>query len=389
MMLFMCMSTIVYTGCDIPDKNAAALRVFYNALALKEYGYHVEIISFDHDFIAQTVYKDEQAGMTVWHLPYPKTSIAWIRYLIELDAYIRIIEANTDVRAIIVYDQPVISFLRLKRYCAKRRIKLVCDCAEWHSTAHLHGIKKIIKGAGIALSMRYAYKKSDGLIAISSYLQRYYCKYTPTIKVVPLQKKPINVSEIAKVNTPRAFIYAGTIGADKDKLNLIIEAFSKVKKPFLFHIFGITQDEFIDAYPQDKKAIDLINSLPDSRIVFHGYTNHHTVVSFLKSADFSFLIRENNRKNNAGFPTKFGESVMCGTPVLSTDFSDVKSYIDELGIGILLDENSQIETFIEHLIVMDKSELLNLKRMCVHCDTFDYHSYIAPLGNFVEKLCIK
>ena len=46
------------------------------------------------------------------------------------------------------------------------------------------------------------------------------------------------------------------------------------------------------------------------------------------------FLRQSNIRNNAVFPTKFAEAITCGTPVISTNVSDLKEYEKENTIFI-------------------------------------------------------
>jgi glycosyltransferase involved in cell wall biosynthesis len=72
--------------------------------------------------------------------------------------------------------------------------------------------------------------------------------------------------------------------------------------------------------------------------------------------DCYIFIRSSDRRNNAGFPTKFAESFTCGVPIITTDVSDVKEYIN-LSNGSVLLGNCETESILKAMeTVFDKSK---------------------------------
>ncbi len=382
------MDAILYMGCDIPNGNAAAIRVFSNALALKEYGYKMYILSFGHKNNEQ--FKESIIeGITVFHVAYPKSSKEYFKYLFEKDVYMRAItrieEYGDRVKKMIVYDQPGISFLRVRKMCKRRGISYICDCAEWHTAIHLKGISRFVKEFDIGLSMRYAYKKSDGMIAISTFLKKYYESSTKVIVVPPLQnvKVPITTVRDDKIS----FIYAGAgvAGKDKDCIDIILHAFTNVRyKNYCIRLFGLTEAECISIWPETEKYISTIRN--NAEIIFEGRVPHDLILEATQQSDYTLLIRESTRKNNAGFPTKFGESIECGTPVIATRFSDVDYYLEKYGLGLVVEDVSQLSIVLEDAINRSISSINELKKKCYDSRLFSYNTYVKLLGDFVRTV---
>lgn len=383
------MKSVLYVGCDIPDGNAAAIRVFSNSLALKEYGYKVNILSLDHDFRENNDLISEYSGCCVIRYPYPKSKVSFFKHLFSIVPYKKTIDKiieTENLAVVVVYDQPAISFLRLRSYCHKSGIKIICDCAEWHTAIHLKGIARLIKSIDTGISMHYAYKKADGLIAISKYLEQYFSDngvMKNVIRIPPLQNEKKRRDSI-DVNSQRVFIYAGVAGRDKDCLDIILKAFSEVKTPFVFNLFGLTEEECISVWPETARYIEKVRIR--SQIVFHGKKKHSVILEETSKADYCVIIRENTRKNNAGFPTKFAESIECGTPVIANEFSDVCGYIRDYGFGICITEKMPLTEVIEEAIQKSDAEIEKIKKNCYISNMFSYKSYVDKLGNFVDGL---
>lgn len=376
---------VVYIGSNIPDKTPAGVRVFANALALKEYGYDVKIISKD---IESVIDFDQNDGIDTWHLRRAKSTKEWIKALTDVKSYTDIIDGIGDVKVVIAYELPSISFLRLRNYCKRKGIKLICETAEWQkweNLGNLGQIARIVRVLDINCSMYYAYKQADGLIVTSSFFSSHFKGRLPILVLPTLQCHRLDMPKLENVNSVRRFIYAGGMGYGKDMLHEIVCAFSQVKEgPFEFNILGLSKQQYLDRFSEDEEIINKINQQGE-RIKFWGRVTHNEVLTEVCKSDFSLIIRESSRRNNVGFPTKFGESINCGTPVIVSSFSDVVYYTKKYGVGIVTDVNTIVDGIRQALVMTDESLRLMHQR-CKDCTAFYYKGHILEIGDFIKVI---
>lgn len=136
--------TIVYIGNGLPDRTPGALRIMANVRALQAGGYNVILIN-EVDKINDTPNPTIIHGLKTYNILYPSSAFEWFKRLISASDFIRIIKQITDVEGVIVYGPTAGGLLSLRKYCKKHGIKTLIDCVEWHSTAHLHGLKKLLR----------------------------------------------------------------------------------------------------------------------------------------------------------------------------------------------------------------------------------------------------
>lgn len=376
---------IVYIGSNLPDKTPAGVRVFANALALRDYGFDVKLISKDIDF--QTDF-DVNEGMDTWHLPRPRSTKEWMATLVDAKSYTKIIDGIGDVRVVIAYELPAVAFLRLSKYCKRKGIKLICETAEWQKWEHLGNLGKVartVRVLDINTSMYYAYRQCDGLIVTSNYFSSKFNGCLPTLVLPTLQCHRLEIPKLERVNAVRKFIYAGGMGYGKDLLQDIIRAFGSVSdRPFEFNILGLTKEQYLKRFSDDTEIINSINQHSE-KIKFWGRVSHNEVLAAVRQSDFAIIIRENAHRNNIGFPTKFGESINCGTPVIVTDFSDVVYYTRKYGVGIITEVNN-IQKGIIDALDMDDTALLEMHENCRKCTAFYYKGHVDEIGNYVKEI---
>ncbi len=267
-------------------------------------------------------------------------------------------------------------------------IKLICESAEWQkweNLANLGLIAKIVRLLDINTSMYYAYKQSDGLILSSNFFSEKFKGRLPKLVLPTLQCHRLNIPKLENANPIRRFIYAGGLGYGKDMLHEIIRAFGNVsKRPFEFNILGLTKSQYLERFAEDEKIINDINKEKD-KINFWGKVSHNEVLKEVSKSDFAIIIRESSYRNNIGFPTKFGESINCGTPVVVSDFSDVVYYTKKYGVGIITETNNILQG-INNALDMDDASLLEMHERCRNCTAFHYKGHVEEIGNFVNSL---
>lgn len=377
--------TLVYIGSNIPDKTPAAVRVFANALALRDYGFDVKIISSDVDY---HVGFDQNEGIDTWHLPRANSTKKWVSALLDARSYTEIIDSIGSVGVVIAYELPSIAFLKLLVYCKRRNIKLICETAEWQrweNLGYLGLVARTVRLTDINLSMYYAYKKGDGIIVTSHYFADHFKPYLPVLSLPTLQCYRLNIDDIHVENQPRKFIYAGGLGYKKDMLSEIIHSFSKIKdRDYELNVLGLDIEQYAIQYKEDLPLIERINQ-DKVRIKFWGPVPHSTVLTEIQKSDFSLIIRQSSHRNNVGFPTKFGESINCGTPVIVTEFSDVVYYTKHYNVGIITDVNNIIDGLYQALD-MSEDALHEMRQRCKDCNAFYYKGHMTEIGEFVESI---
>ena len=384
--------TILYVGgFELPDKNAAAHRVLSNGKAIRELGYDVVFVDIDKtlrfDEDISTTYRNIQ-GFDCWSIPYPEKINDWLSFLTSIRFINKIENKYKDIKAIIAYNYPSIALYNLKKYCAKHDIKILADCTEWYSTKGTNLLFMIIKGIDSFLRMRIIQKRLDGLIVISSYLENYYKNNRNILRVPPLVDINEEKWNVYQSNIPYdklKFVYSGSPGKNKDKINKLVEVLYSLKEytNYEFKIIGLTIDGYLDYYPEHKEMLQALGN----RIVFLGRLSHQKSIEELKQSDFSIFIRERNRLTNAGFPTKFVESTSCGIPVITTKTSDLEMYMWDGFNGFYLDEDiSESVSKIKEILQLTKDEVSKLKINCVNSSDFNFKSYVGKFDNFFKKI---
>ncbi|MGB7594384.1 MAG: glycosyltransferase [Erysipelotrichaceae bacterium] len=382
--------TILYIGgFELPDKNAAAHRVLSIGKIFRDLDYSVVYLGIDKDLECEapigTTNKIIQ-GFQCYAQPYPKTNKQWISYLTKIYSFLEISQSYPDLRAVVCYNFPAVPFKRIRNYCHKNNLKIFGDCTEWYSTQGSGLGFKVLKGLDGFFRMRVIQKQLDGLILVSDYLADYY-KNQKNIVLPPLvdlsedkwkQEKPGFRVEKIKL------VYAGDAGRNKDQLDILIEVLFALKDKIDFRctIIGVSYQEYV---AEHKNQIHMISQLGD-KVEFSGRLTHLQCLAVIKSADFSIFLRESNRVANAGFPTKFTESVSCGTPVITNATSDLSKFMVEGKNGWFVNNSgiNSLENQLLEVLSLKPDEIQAMKDYCYRFGIFDYRNFIDQVSGFLK-----
>lgn len=290
--------------------------------------------------------------------------------------------------AIIAYNCSIIRWLI--PFCKKNGVKLVTDITEWYE----YNEQKPIMWPGYAWDMCYYQKRVKNKIVISQYLNKYYSSSHNV--VIPATcdasegkwlKGEDKFEELSASFDGVTLIYAGN-PARKDAVHYVIKAVNTLANEgakIRFLIVGITKEQYVERYKKMLKGIEL-----DDAIKFLGRVSQDEVPSYYALSDFMVLLREPNRKSNAGFPTKFSESFISGTPVIANITSDLGNYLKDGETGFIVSEPREeaiYQTLKEKVLSLSKIEIEEIKsNVRKSAKQLDYRSYIEPLRVFMSNL---
>jgi glycosyltransferase involved in cell wall biosynthesis len=390
-----------------PNVEANSLRVLANAKALELCGYDVKIvtaglqnrslieegkewmqfsgISYTHSQTGRAISRGKCARCVSfllggWRL------VAALKRWVDKETVAVITTAGGQIRY----------FPFLRRFCQKRHLCLLCDSMEWYEASHLPLGRWGPFCWDHEYCMRYQFPKADGVIAISSYLEKYYhgCG-TSALCIPPL----IDISEdkwsewscVSQPNDNICLAFIGTAGR-KDLLGNVIRGLtlvgclgSRVKVV----IVGPCKEEVRCCLGSNAGLIDTLSE----SLCFSGRIPHQEALRNLAQADFSVILRPNMRYANAGFPTKLVESMAMGVPVICNLTSDIGLYIHDGQEGVVVRDCSP-ESFAEGLkraIALTLEQRLAMRRAArLRAElSFDYHNWVEPLRGFMQKVLNK
>lgn len=399
--------TILYIGgFELPDKNAAAQRVLSNAKIFKELGFNVVFVGIDKTLPQNTHIKDTQLniyGFNAWAIPYPNSKKTWLNNITSNKHIEYIVDQHysDNLYAVICYNYPFVAQYKVKNMCSKRDAFYIADATEWYGSSGGSLLFNTIKWLDTTLRMRFVHLLADGIITTSKYLSNFYnAKNCITVELPTLcdvDSLDNHIVSIQDNSSTIKMMYAGSafnlerVDTDrsniKDRLDKIILLLDKVynqKNNFTLDIYGLTQENYLTVFPEHKKILEKLSN----NIAFHGRKPHLEIIENIKRSDFTIFLREIDRVIEAGFPSKFSESISCGTPVVANMISNIEDYVSEGNnccIISLNDYEKQVERMVK-ILSFNKSEIRKMKHYCLENKIFDYKQYIDSVKQFLLLL---
>lgn len=314
----------------MPDKNAAANRVVSDGKLFESLGYKTVFLGTAYGEEAFEGIRAVSEERNMYEEAHPISSVAWLKHLLNVENLKSIVGRYENVKMIILYNMPAITLFNVKRAFKNSGIKIVYDCTEWTKDTDGSFLKKAFKYIDEFFIRRFAHKLSDGMIVISRMMESAYRSNKNLLRLPPL----VDINDEIWHQLPQKekdvfeFCFVGIPDGKKESLDKVVEAFSLVDTECArLRIVGVTEDEFKGLYP----GISI-----SDKIHFMGRVSHSEAVKYILGCDCYMFIRQSDRRNNAGFPTKFAESFTCSVPIITTDVSDVGEYIKKSGRGVVL-----------------------------------------------------
>lgn len=224
----------------------------------------------------------------------------------------------------------------------KKRAKMFCESTEHPDaiTQHNDNYKEWLKDN---LNQHRAF------FVISHSLKNYYISIgvdKERIHVINMFVDTNRFSNLKKTPSVKYIAYCGAVSYDKDGVNILIESFSKFysnHKDYILYIIGKGVEPSVMG-----KLKDLAKQLEvDHSVVFTGSVSPQEMPQLLFNANILALARPDNLQAQNGFPTKLGEYLATGNPVVVTRVGEIPLFIKHKENGFLADPNP--ESFSEQL----------------------------------------
>ena len=168
-------------------------------------------------------------------------------------------------------------------------------------------------------------KKSDGLICISTAMERKYKGKTDTLRIPILARPILNIQKKRDTSETKNLCYTGIVFDNKDKLSVVLDALGTLKKEaasFRFDIYGPSSN-----FSKNNLLKRIASNDLAKEVIYHGPVTGKRAMELQIQSDLLIALRSVNLQNTYGFSTKLAEYLHSGTPVLTTDVGDNAKYL--------------------------------------------------------------
>ena len=226
----------------------------------------------------------------------------------------------TEDSVILFYDVPYYSFLfKASKYNVFSEITEV----------PLFGKQASIAKRFLAWICLTAVRGFSGLFVISKSLEEYYRQRgVNNIKIINMFVDKSRFAGLRKTSDEKYIGYCGTISIHKDGVDDLIKAFSyfiKEHPDYKLYLFGRFESEVVKV-----TLNQLVENLGvSSKVVFTGPVDAKEMPQRLVNARILALARPANEQAQFGFPTKLGEYLATGNPVVITGVGDIPLFLKD------------------------------------------------------------
>ena len=233
---------------------------------------------------------------------------------------------------IIIYNTPFLFTLSCILICKLLRKKLILDSTEWYESEHIIGGKYSAASLENWCRMHLAYPLIRNVIAISSYLEKFYKNDKSNVTIIPPLTDKVsdtNTRGLSAVNDV-TLLYAGSPGK-KDRLDHFIYELiksDKINRTVKFYVAGVSKSAFLEQYPKCNVNIERLDEI----CIFMGRIPMSAVNALYHEIDFCVFFREHKRYALAGFPSKYVEALSNGVPVITNGIGDITIDFPDAGI---------------------------------------------------------
>lgn len=174
-------------------------------------------------------------------------------------------------------------------------------------------------------------KQLKGMFVISQNLKHFYVENgveESKMHIVNMTVDPNRFKDISKREKNKYIAYCGKASNNKDGVDQLIKAFAIVSPKYpdiLLYIIGQAPDK----NDKDNNA-QLAEQLGVAdKVVFTGVVPYQEMPQMLTDATILALDRPDNIQAKYGFPTKLGEYLLTGNPVVVTAVGDIPLFIKD------------------------------------------------------------
>jgi glycosyltransferase involved in cell wall biosynthesis len=330
-------------------KDRVAIVIYRGPFQGRRLGFLLEAIGQTHD-----------EAEFVWLYPKfdPNTPLPWFDRFMEERPFIRHHCILDGARSALV---PTIHYLRRRHAQQSRPIYAIGFTSLWYARALwprpivwcIQGIpeeklmhrNKLIDRLSVAATWRTAQSGPSPKIIVTvsermaQFVKRYFSRVTCVAAPTCADLKTFR----APAKSERKYLtYLGS-GAPWQNLGQLSRIWSALYRADPSLRFKVVS--------KDKRAEILKSDIPDEAIQITAAEGPSEVARHLWEAELGFLIRTPDIVNEVSFPTKFGEYVAAGVPVVGTDVGwDFSQIIKQTRCGLLVNWNSEPQVIAQEIL---------------------------------------
>ena len=382
-------SILVLVNSFFPSGVAISSRMMNFCRVFRDAGYRVHVITAHSQGNEEVGISYEIEGIT--YEVVSKKPVRSLDTFIGTPGFLKRVRCYLDEnhQDYVFMTSSVEFFRRLSRIVRNRNIKCFVEQCEWLDLSNYKFGKLDLRYINAEWFRRSGARRINGIISISRLLNDHFgSRGVPSI-CVPTILDVKNTSYVCKIENRDKIhiVFAGSLGGSKELMKPIIEALAnneQYRQRIVFDIYGPSESQVITNIGGNSK---LLKDAGDS-VVFHGRIPQDKIPEVYSNSDYLIFVRPQRRSSNAGFPTKFAESMAVGTPVITNDTGDIGLYLENGVNGFMLADNSTeaICQRFDGIISIDTDVYADMRIAARKTaeSSFDYRVYVKIIDEYIE-----
>jgi glycosyltransferase involved in cell wall biosynthesis len=394
------MNIIIITHEAFPTGMACTNRILSYSKGIVELGHFIKIIIlrptekkgniFNNKIIGNylNVEYEYVSGTTLWS----GNKIYKLYYVLKgyfkAFKYIKNFRKKNRIDAILSVSNYKIEMLVFFIICKIYKIKYIKEKSEYpfilNNKSHISRIYGKIY-------VNTIYKLFDGMIVMTNNLFEYYknkVRKNALLFVIPMTVEFDRFQNIKIDRDIKYFAYCGEMGGNKDGVENLINAFYLVSQKYMeyyLYLIGTSSD------PNDFKKMKMkVKELSlENKIVFTGRIDRGEIPNYLCNASILVLARPSSLQSHGGFPTKLGEYLSTGNPVIVTKVGEIAQFLTD-GENAFLVEPDNVEAFASKMeFVINNPEIakkVGQKGKDVVLKEFNYKTQARKIIEFIQSI---
>lgn len=276
--------------------------------------------------------------------------------------------------------------LKIAKTC---KIPIILESCEWYDVKGFARGKYDIRYRQFQHCFQHSYNKVDGVIAISRLLEKHYLDENINTIRIPgiheVERLPYNIER--DISSSISFIFAGAIYGGKEMFEDFIVALSKIDYSYKLNIYGPKMDEVETGLTDNgKECLHRISK----NVKFWGKIPQKEMAKVCSENDFGVFFRPDRRSSHAGFPTKLGEYLAGGTPVITNDTGDIATVLKDNENGFLVNDCcvDNIKEVLNKCFALNHETYIKMRSSARRTaeEKLDFSVYADSLCSFLESL---
>lgn len=364
------MKITIVTNIPFPNGMAPANRIISYATGFQQNGIDIEVLCIKATERKNHILNHSKRGLYL-NIPFryiTGTTIKSETFIgrriqnftgyAKVCAQILFVSDKSKPDAIIYYSELLIIALFLRVITKIRQIIFLKEESEFPFVYTRN--RWLFANLRLLFYEKFHYKLFDGLLLMTKKL----CSYMKDLGVE--EKKIIHVPmtvNIARFENPGSssirkpyIAYCGILNDEKDGTNILLEAFNKLTKTYkdlILVLIGVAiNNEDIVKY----KNFVMNNNL-EQNVIFTGKVERDQIPALISNADFLILPRPSSLQAEGGFPTKLGEYLATGRPVIVSDVGEISNYLTDKINAFFIEPGNIDSLFKQMMYIMENKKL--------------------------------